>query len=191
MLSDPPLNVWVAVQLDGEVLTAHCQCMAGLAECCSHVGATLFYIKTVREVGTGETCTSLPCYWIASSNQKVEFAELTDIEFTAPTRKRQLLEAGNTHSKEPAEKRTLINADPDHDPATFFKKLHNTGMSSVALTVLQPYADAYVPKSARNTMPEPMSSLFKEENLKMDLPSLIAKSEETIANLQVTPEQVF
>ena len=87
-LSDSPLNVWVAVQEDGQVLTAHCTCMAGLGECCSHVAATLFYMETVARIANGKTCTSLPCSWLkpAASNT---YKEISKIDFTSPARKRK------------------------------------------------------------------------------------------------------
>ena len=44
--SKPPLQPWVLVQCNGTVLVAHCTCMAGLAETCSHVGALLHWVET-------------------------------------------------------------------------------------------------------------------------------------------------
>ena len=41
-LSDAPLKVWLAIKENGEVVCAHCNCMAGLGEVCSHVAAVLF-----------------------------------------------------------------------------------------------------------------------------------------------------
>ena len=38
------INVWVQTDIDGVVLCAHCTCMAGLGEVCSHIGAILFYV---------------------------------------------------------------------------------------------------------------------------------------------------
>ena len=35
----PPLRCWVLIRLNGTVVVAHCTCMAGLAETCSHIGA--------------------------------------------------------------------------------------------------------------------------------------------------------
>lgn len=40
----PPLKVWVATKQQGEVLCAHCTCMAGLGETCSHIAALLFTV---------------------------------------------------------------------------------------------------------------------------------------------------
>lgn len=44
-LNLPPLNAWVLCENEGYVLCAHCTCMAGLGEACSHVGAVLFAIE--------------------------------------------------------------------------------------------------------------------------------------------------
>lgn len=41
----PPLKPWVVIDKSGIVLCAHCTCMAGLGEVCSHVGAMLFALE--------------------------------------------------------------------------------------------------------------------------------------------------
>ena len=41
-LSVTPLKAWVAFKLDGEVVSAHCTCMAGIGEVCSHTVVVLF-----------------------------------------------------------------------------------------------------------------------------------------------------
>ena len=41
-LNDPQLKPWVMVKTDGIILGAHCNCVAGFGECCSHVAAILF-----------------------------------------------------------------------------------------------------------------------------------------------------
>ena len=41
-LSALPLKVWVATRQNGEVLCAHCMCMAGIGEACLHTAALLF-----------------------------------------------------------------------------------------------------------------------------------------------------
>uniref|UniRef100_A0A1A8PLE3 SWIM-type domain-containing protein n=1 Tax=Nothobranchius rachovii TaxID=451742 RepID=A0A1A8PLE3_9TELE len=43
--SETPLKTWIISKEDGEVIAAHCNCMAGLSESCSHVGAVLFSIE--------------------------------------------------------------------------------------------------------------------------------------------------
>lgn len=41
------LMPWLLVKRDGEVLLAHCTCMAGLGEACSHIAAVLFYVEVL------------------------------------------------------------------------------------------------------------------------------------------------
>ena len=39
--SKSPLKPWVIIRINGTFEVAHCTCMTGLAETCSHVGAIL------------------------------------------------------------------------------------------------------------------------------------------------------
>lgn len=48
--SKAPLHPWVLVGSSGTVLVAHCTCMAGLAETCSHDGAILHWVETAVRV---------------------------------------------------------------------------------------------------------------------------------------------
>ena len=43
--NEPLSKVSVKTDEDGIVECGHCQCMAGLGEVCSHIGATLFILK--------------------------------------------------------------------------------------------------------------------------------------------------
>ncbi|CAI5661639.1 unnamed protein product [Oreochromis niloticus] len=62
-LNEPALQPWVSVSITGKVEAAHCTCMAGVMETCSHVAALLFNVEaTVRICGT-RTVTDEPAYW--------------------------------------------------------------------------------------------------------------------------------
>ena len=54
---------WVAINLRGVSLeTAHCICMAGLGESCSHIGTLLFKLGAVVNAGfTKKTFTDVVC----------------------------------------------------------------------------------------------------------------------------------
>ena len=41
--SETPLHCWIITEVDGSVCCAHCNCMAGLGETCTHVAAVLFF----------------------------------------------------------------------------------------------------------------------------------------------------
>ena len=43
-LSGTPPTAWVIAEMGGKVLSAHCNCMAGLGEAYSHIGAILFIV---------------------------------------------------------------------------------------------------------------------------------------------------
>lgn len=80
--NEPPLKVWVRTDHDGIVKCAHCQCMAGLGEVCSHVAAVLFYVDAAYR---NKTCTEIPCQWvIPSSVDNIPYSRIADIDFTRP-----------------------------------------------------------------------------------------------------------
>lgn len=75
-LSEPPLTPWVMLSNTGTVECAHCTCMAGVAETCTHIGALLFKVEaTVRIRGT-KTVTDEPAYWILPGNLTKIHAEV-------------------------------------------------------------------------------------------------------------------
>ena len=49
-MNDPPLRPWVIAEENGTIQSAHCTCMAGLGEACSHVGALLFYVDAAVKI---------------------------------------------------------------------------------------------------------------------------------------------
>ena len=53
--------------------TAHCDCMAGLGEACSHVAALLFKIEVGVKLGLmGESSTSRACEWNKTFREKID-----------------------------------------------------------------------------------------------------------------------
>ena len=68
-LTAPPLQVWVATKQQGEVLCAHCSCMVGLGEACSHIAALLFAAETNTQLKGQFASTSLPCSWLPPSSK--------------------------------------------------------------------------------------------------------------------------
>ena len=49
-MNDSSLNPWLVIERDGSVVNAHCNCMAGIGEVCSHVGALLFSIEAAVKI---------------------------------------------------------------------------------------------------------------------------------------------
>ena len=44
-MCEKPLTPWVVAESAGKILAAHCDCVAGLGETCSHVASLLFAIE--------------------------------------------------------------------------------------------------------------------------------------------------
>ena len=95
IVSLPPLRVWVITKSDGDVITGHCTCMAGLGEACSHVAAVLFAAEANSVTKLQFSSTSLPCSWLPSTFQSVKFSEINGIDFSTPQLKRKLSITGN------------------------------------------------------------------------------------------------
>ena len=55
--SETPLNCWIIIDNTGEICCAHCNCMAGLGEVCTHVAAILFYLEAISRIQGKKTCT--------------------------------------------------------------------------------------------------------------------------------------
>nr|XP_023015349.1 uncharacterized protein LOC111504870 [Leptinotarsa decemlineata] len=58
-----PLDVWCIVTKDGSIATAHCICMAGASEVCSHVGAILFAAEYAHQKKNSSSCTDFGALW--------------------------------------------------------------------------------------------------------------------------------
>ncbi|XP_021342823.1 uncharacterized protein LOC110443137 [Mizuhopecten yessoensis] len=74
---DKPHQPW---KNTGTVYCAHCTCMAGLGEVCSHVGALLFKVEMAVKMGLTQTSsTSKVCQWNNTFRREVTPTTVTDI----------------------------------------------------------------------------------------------------------------
>ena len=65
---------WVAINLKGtSVQVAHCICIAGLGELCSHIGALLLKVEAAVRTGfMKKACTDVACTWNQDFVKKVK-----------------------------------------------------------------------------------------------------------------------
>lgn len=203
--NEPLLNVWVKTDKEGIVKCAHCTCMAGLGEVCSHVGAILFYVSVTHRV---KSCTEVSCAWsIPSSIDSIPYAKIADIDFSKPKStilpvKRAAhcnndcemltdsatIEApeGTPHSSGPSRSGSLNpNMIPtsENEATLFFNNAikHNPAV----LSLLSPYCDSYVP-SGSDDVPlniPALSSLYKAENEELTYKELLDVGEDIVFEL--------
>ena len=65
------LKPWI--QPNGTIVCAHCNCMAGLGEACSHIAATMYAIMSAVQLQASQSaCTSMLCHgqWLAPAQTK-------------------------------------------------------------------------------------------------------------------------
>lgn len=102
-LSLSPLKVWVLCEGDGTIITAHCTCIAGLGEVCSHVAATLYAIESMVRYKSTSSKTDLLCQWNrpTQSTTIIKNTQIRHMDFTIKERVAQVHLSGVTNfSKE-------------------------------------------------------------------------------------------
>ncbi|XP_041373282.1 uncharacterized protein LOC121386449 [Gigantopelta aegis] len=79
-----PHEPWVCLdKKQGYVISAHCTCMAGLGEACSHIAAVLFKIEAGVKLGfSKQSRTSTACVWNRFYRKEVTPQPLREINFS-------------------------------------------------------------------------------------------------------------
>ena len=76
----------ISCKKKGYLMTAHCTCMAGCGEACSHVAAVLFAVDQLTR--DGENCeearTSIKCIWNSYCKEQVVPATVDTLDFSHP-----------------------------------------------------------------------------------------------------------
>lgn len=89
---EKPLTPWVIAKENGKIVTAHCNCVAGHGETCSHVASVLWAIESGVRLRESLTVTQKKAYWvIPTSVKEVPYARVRDIDFIGKRKSRQLL----------------------------------------------------------------------------------------------------
>ena len=149
-MSETPLHPWSIVEKNGNILCAHCNCKAGIGECCSHVD-TLFYIefrfefycefewfKKVRRRNT---------YWLLPGYKKVECKPVADIDFTSANTiyqnmKKEATKSG-AHKNNPPRKTT--RKPTDDEISAYYEKLCKCSKKPAILSIVPGYTKSFEP----------------------------------------------
>jgi len=78
-----PASPWIIAKRDGTILAAHCDCMEGLGESCSHVAAMLFHIEYANRLLENKTVTQEKAYWMPPNVREAGYKEIKEIDFTS------------------------------------------------------------------------------------------------------------
>ena len=164
-VSASSISPWVAAERNGTILYAHCTCMAGLGEACSHIAALLFAIKAHTKFKKDASCTSRPCKWLPLAMKNFSYAQIFEIDFSPSATKRKRIENVDQRSS------TSITASLDIHPSEteleqLYDALSKTAEKPALLSITPGYCDQYVVDYS--VMSSTLPALFQESYL--DLP---------------------
>ncbi|WAR31610.1 ING4-like protein [Mya arenaria] len=168
-LREKPLRPWVIVKPDGVVEGAHCNCMAGLGEACTHIAALLFSISAAVQIRDSQTCTQSAAYWkiIPASVKTIRYKTVSNINFTsAKTAKKhfddnlQCMNNGEIPvTNTPSVRKVKTPRASEADFMSFCQKLSVLKSKPAVLSVIEPYAADYVPTCEKRDFPLILSEL--------------------------------
>ncbi|XP_067654064.1 uncharacterized protein [Haliotis asinina] len=194
-LNEAPLQPWFITDDAGKVLSAHCNCMAGLGESCSHVASMMFAVEAVVRLRETATVTQQPAYWkLPASLNKINYACLKDIDFTSSkTLKKKLdlsIESSTTCS-------TLSNVQQIKElksasTANFQSFLHAISADRPScLAVHSNYSDQYVPVPLQPQFPQVITELFDETMVGIPYNDVLQHCHNILSRLKITSDKVL
>lgn len=186
--NETPLSCWIICQRTGEICCAHCNCMAGLGEVCTHVAAVLFFLETSTRLNERNTCTQEKCQWVVPGFQKeIPYSPVKAIDFTSARGKKTKIDSVLSMASEPTQmpvstpspsSNTAAVKSPDScELRSLFQTLSECGTKPAVLSVVFPYANNYTPKSSQSCFPQPLQTLFHQKYFKMDYIALLSACE--------------
>lgn len=178
-LNEPPLKPWVILSSSGQVECAHCTCMAGIAESCTHVGALLFKIEAAVRIRGTKTVTDVPAYWMMPANvDKVQAEVGHKIDFTTGAAKRVALDKCISGERGMSGIRTHLGSTSHcaHEPtlsdlSPLLQILH-THSKAVCLSGMEEYYHHYIDPVKPHVLPKSLQHLRDPGKDGCDLPVL-------------------
>jgi len=177
-LSEKPLTPWVVPEPSGKIVAAHCNCMAGLGECCSHVASLLWACEAGARIRDSMTVTQKSAYRVMPSGVKdIPYAPVKEMGFTGKKKSATMIEthqfatasspspissrAGTPTSSRARTPTSSRSATPmpafqkpsEQEVEELFASLSKCKTKPAILSLVAPYADNYVPKSLNENLP--------------------------------------
>jgi len=193
--NDTPVKAWVVIAEDGMIRTAHCNCMAGLDECCSHAAAIMFAVLSAVEIKNGTACTSQKQKWQEPPRKtldKVQYEEGRHILFTTAERRKKL-----KIDSEPANETIHIPKLTEDEEQQFYSDLaaseekEKVPVKSAILSIIPNHAQRFIPKAVQLDLPPPLTDLYLDDNRDLPDDDLAKACDDAFENMHITQEQVI
>ena len=186
-MSEKPLVPWTIAERNGRILAAHCDCMAGLGETCTHVASLLWATAAGVEKRDSLTVTQKSAYWVMPPAIKtLPYAPLSEISFVGKKRKSMCITEDNPPTR--SKKAPQVCAPSDTEKAELFNALAKCeGAKPAVLANVPPYCEAYILASLDQDLPVVLSELHRKEYLSLEYRSLLQLASET--EVHITGDQ--
>ena len=188
-LSATPLKVWVGCKSNGEVVAAHCTCMAGIGEVCSHIAGVLFAAEANTQVKQQHSCTSLPCAWLPPSFRSVEYLPVSDIDFRTSKQKRKSSQAFGSDTTSAPKKSLIVQKPTEAELTDYYLKLSKAKHKPVLLSLINGVNDYFVPLYIKGILPQPLTALYNQKHQEIPFPEILKVCEALYDTVTITPEQ--
>ena len=172
-MREKPLLPCVICEASGEVLTGHCNCMAGLGETCSHVASLLWAIEAGIRITESMTVTQKMAYWVLPPSVKdVPYVPLGRTNFVGTAGSLVTLQSPSPAMISPlplTPPPSLITPPPPHKPSLsyssnvqspsleelffFFANLAECSTKPAILALVKEYSSKYIPSSLVADLP--------------------------------------
>ncbi|KAK2180565.1 hypothetical protein NP493_437g00005 [Ridgeia piscesae] len=184
-VNDTPHHPWVGLHEKDRVVTAaHCDCMAGLGESCSHVAALLFKVEAAVRLGyTRRACTELPCYWNNDFVKKVKPAPVHSIQF---------YKKSATKTVSQRNRYATPSIATDREKKQLLDSLANCSRQPVGLSLFEEHCHPFCWKATAELerLPRYLTSLYKPGYASMTPTELHCEVEEILTSLTVTDAEL-
>lgn len=145
-LNKPPVDVWFMGKSDGEVLAAHCTCMAGNGEACSHLAALLFYVEYGVRAREERSCTDGPNSWLPPLVKKLRTRPVAAMDLASSVMKKRRLDGeAKAVASQNLPPRPAAPAPTEEEWKEFFDSLIQSGHRPAVASTDPGYSDLYVP----------------------------------------------
>ena len=188
-LNDEPHTPWVAINRESiSVMNAHCTCMAGLGESCTHIGALLFKIEAAVRAGfTRRACTDEACLWNDDFKENVTPAELCNINLYS-AKSIENFKGKQSNNSFPG---TAIQPTQNEIDSFIQSLSQQKGNKPIVLHAYSKHYENYIPKykpPARAKLPKSLRDWYSPTNREKTDKEISTISNKVLESLTVSDE---
>ena len=186
---EKPLQPWAIIESKGNIIAAHCTCMAGLGEACTHVAAMLWSICALNQIRKDKSVTDTKSYWMPCSAKGSTFmGTIANTDFTSSkTQKKffdkQFTDTDHLNTTRVRHEYKQVDEALPSEIENFCLKLEATKDPCSILATKKNHQSKFKPKLCSDSYPKLLSDLFDKSLIKCEKAELLqhcAKSTITV-----------